>query len=309
MKAPYLFDLVHGLVVANLTFLLVATNVNASSNIKDGAYGINSDINNKDLISHDISAVGRRKLSKKNKATSKEVALYKGRGSIEGTYHYYGSCNNIYKAIIECGVFGGPNNIDSDLCIYKEFSVGAILTEEVPDAIALDNDLFYEPKLGTYYKEGNERIEKEANDVDPNEVCVLSGTFRHSSTVVDKGSKVLAIPLAKSNACNTPKQSCCLREGDEQNFQFVVKANILDNGDLNIDFSSDYGMKYYTDDFRMSGRLPEDAVEVFYVAKKSLQEEGSRQLQVAVTLYIVSVSVVWVVFVGVLGYLICSAIF
>ena len=109
--------------------------------------------------------------------------------------------------------------IETLLCIYEEYNVGAIIGEEkgveIPaEATALDNGLLHVPKDGTHYKDKDgTSYEKEGSNIDRNEVCVLSGTFRHSSTVVvNKGlrSGLLPIPLAKSNGCNKPtSQSCC----------------------------------------------------------------------------------------------------
>ena len=153
------------------------------------------------------TAVAQKKISKKNAYVSKDVAK-----SIEGSYYYLGSCNGIYKVNINCGTFGKPNNIDDrDLCIYEEYNVGAIIGEEegveIPaEATALDNGLLYVPKDGTHYKD-KDRIsyEKEGSNIDRNEVCVLSGTFRHSSTVVRSG--LLPIPLAKSKMAVTNRQA------------------------------------------------------------------------------------------------------
>ena len=57
------------------------------------------------------TAVVKRKLSKKNKYVSQDIAK-----SIEGLYYYLGSCASIYKVTIKCGHFGN----DRDLCIYEE---------------------------------------------------------------------------------------------------------------------------------------------------------------------------------------------
>jgi len=231
------------------------------------------------------TAVAKRKLSKKSKYVSKDIA-----NSVEGSYHYLGSCASIYKVTIKCDTFGNQNNIDrdSDLCIFEEYNVGAVIKEEegveIPvDAIDLDNGLWYVPKFGTtYYEEEDDTsYEQERNDIDPNEVCILSGVFRHSSTVVvDKGSpsELLPIPLAKSYGCSKQSQSCCA-DGDTKNFQFVVKANILDNGDLDINFSSNYGFSYYTDNISTSMELSKELKDVLYVAQKAeVVTEHGRQL-------------------------------
>ena len=167
------------------------------------------------------------------------------------------------------------------LCIYEEYNVGAIIGEEegveIPaEATALDNGLLYVPKDGTHYKD-KDRIsyEKEGSNIDRNEVCVLSGTFRHSSTVVRSG--LLPIPLAKSNGCNKPTSQSCCANADTQNFQFVVKANILDNGDLDISVSSSYGFAYYTDNINTSTEVPKEVTELMYTAQKDVVAEFGRR--------------------------------
>ena len=128
-------------------------------------------------------------------------------------------------------------------------------------------------KDGTSYEE-------EENNIDQNEVCVLSGTLRHSSTVVvNKGSPsgLGPIPLAKSDGCNKSTSQSCCANADTQNFQFVVKANILDNGDLDISFSSDYGVTYYTDKISTLTEVPKEVTELMYTAQKVVVAEFGRR--------------------------------
>ena len=274
---------------AAIFLLLGATNIESQSKFVPSPYATINDNRGSTAVAQSpyattindnrgSTAVAPRKLSKKNTLVSKEIAIAKE--SIEGSYYYLGSCNGIYKVNINCGTFGKPNNIDDrDLCIYEEYNVGAIIGEEegveIPaEATALDNGLLYVPKDGTHYKD-KDRIsyEKEGSNIDRNEVCVLSGTFRHSSTVVRSG--LLPIPLAKSNGCNKPTSQSCCANADTQNFQFVVKASILDNGDLDIGVSSNYGYTYYTDNM---STVPQELKEIMYVAKKVVVENGRREL-------------------------------
>ena len=260
------------------------------------------------------TAVSQKKISKKNAYVSKDVAK-----SIEGSYYYLGSCASIYKVTIKCGIFGHPNNIDDrDLCIYEEYKVGAIIAEEegveIPaDATALDNGVLFVPTEGTHYKDKDgTSYEEEGNNIDRNEVCVLSGTFRYSSTVVvnNKGSPsgLLPIPLAKSNGCNKPTSQSCCANADTQNFQFVVKANILDTGDLDIGFSSNHGFTYYTDTISPSTEMPEEVTELMYTAQKDvLAEYGRRKLCPQCFIAAVAIVVVlWVVKIGIDIYQSCT---
>merc|ERR1711865_642480 len=73
--------------------------------------------------------------------------------------------------------------------------------------------------------------------VDPNEVCIFSGTFSKSSRV--KNGKLLPTPLAVSSACQTRSE-----DGLIDNFRLVVIADINDDGTLIFDFSQDFGETY-----------------------------------------------------------------
>jgi len=168
--------------------------------------------------------------------------------SIEGNYTYVNRCDNVYQATVACGTFGLEGS-DPDLCIYMDYKIGNVANEtEVDDAIALDNGGFFIP---------NSNAGKEMAEIDSNEVCVYSGTFSASSRV--QGDNILPIPLATSNGCTS--------KNDTTNFEFVVKATILSNGDLDIGFSNDYGNSYYTDDVECPGR---------YIGRK--EDEDQRAL-------------------------------
>ena len=83
---------------------------------------------------------------------------------------------------------------------------------------------------------------------------------------------------------------------DTQNFQFVVRANILDNGDLDIGISSNLGFTYYTDNISMSTEVPEDMTELMYTAKKDVVAEyGRRQLVLVVGTVLTVIGVLAVV--------------
>ena len=240
------------------------------------------------------TAVVKRKLSKKNKDIAK---------SIEGLYYYLGSCAGIYKVIIKCGgTFGNQNNIDDkDLCIYEEYKVGTVIVEEegveIPaGAIALDNSngILFLPQDSTYLKDDD--------NIDRNEVCVLAGEFRHSSTVVvNKGSPsgLGPIPLAKSDGCNKSTSQSCCANADTQNFQFVVKANILNNGDLDISVSSNYGVTYYTDDISTLTEVPKEVTQLMYTAQKVVVAEFGRR-KLCPWCPVLVIAIVYVAIVGVL---------
>ena len=59
-------------------------------------------------------------------------------------------------------------------------------------------------------------------------------------------------------------------------FQMVVKANILDNGDLDIGISSNHGVTYYTDNISTSTEVPKEVKELMYTAQKDVVAEFGR---------------------------------
>jgi len=152
---------------------------------------------------------------------SKEKCAIKP-ASIEGEYSYFNKCGNIFLASITCGDFDG----DKDLCLYAEYSLGNIVEEEVAGSEPLDNGGFL-----VFDEAANK------DSVDPNEVCIFSGTFSKSSRV--KNGKLLPTPLAVSSACQTRSE-----DGLIDNFRLVVKADINDDGTLIFDFSQDFGETY-----------------------------------------------------------------
>ena len=78
-----------------------------------------------------------------------------------------------------------------------------------------------------------------------------------------------------------------------------MKANILDNGDLDISVSSNHGVTYYTDNISTSTEVPKEVKEVtelMYTAKKDVVlEYGRRQLVVVVGTVLAGIGVVAVV--------------
>ena len=70
---------------------------------------------------------------------------------------------------------------------------------------------------------------------------------------------------------------CKKFQSDLQNFQFVVKANILDNGDLDISVSSTYGLTYYTDNISKLTEVPKEVTELMYTAQKDVVAEFGRR--------------------------------
>ena len=67
------------------------------------------------------------------------------------------------------------------------------------------------------------------------------------------------IPLATSNGCKISTKK----------YQYVVSGELLDNGDMKLHFSDDYGASLYTDD--------EDLCPKAYVATKLDGNEGGRR--------------------------------
>ena len=164
---------------------------------------------------------------------------------IEGTYLYANQCGLVYQATVECGSFGIG---DDDLCLYSEFSAGSISNSTENGAVPIaGTDAYYVPS-GSEFDEDN--------------VCVFSGTFRKSSAFNydDEGNILfLPLPLASSNGCQVTTK----------NFKLVVKGTLSENEDsrkqIELDFSDDSGVSYYTDDKECS---------LSYVAFKLDDNEG-----------------------------------
>ena len=92
--------------------------------------------------------------------------------------------------------------------------------------VALDDDGFFKE---------NDKLPVDGSIIDPNNVCIFSGAFRASSAM--DGSNILKpIPLVTSNGCLATTT----------NFQTVVKGMVKEDGNLELDFSTDYGESYYT---------------------------------------------------------------
>ena len=153
------------------------------------------------------------KTSKKSAPTSSKMV------DIEGTYMYSGCNYRIFQLKITCGLFG-PN--DRDLCLYEEYSIGTLVQDATDETLEIEEGMFLLP----------DAVTQEGGIVDHNEVCVLSGTFRFSS--IQGGRDILPIPLASSNGCKRTTE----------NFKFVVKARVMNDGNLDLSFSNDLGVTY-----------------------------------------------------------------
>lgn len=155
--------------------------------------------------------------------------------SFEGTYLYTNKCGLVFQATIGCGestMFGD----DDDLCLYSEFSAGLISNSTEDGAVPIvGTDAFFVP---------NPILD--GSEVDKDTVCVFSGAFRKSSAFDydDEGNILfLPLPLASSNGCQVTTK----------NFKLVVKGTVVSEGEdgreqIELDFSDDSGVSYYTDD-------------------------------------------------------------
>jgi hypothetical protein len=182
-----------------------------------------------------------RKLSKKKAALMPKQWAVIGTNSIQGTYMYSNKCNNVFQATIECGLFGEG---DPELCKFSEYKVGDVVTE------CDEGEVVCVPLLdGNGFLKINDKLPSAGQLIDPNIVCTFSGTFRASSAMGDH-NMLYPIPLATSNGCPTTTT----------NFQTVVKGMVKEDGNLELDFSSDYGLSYYTKN--------ENVCPYSYIAKK-----------------------------------------
>jgi hypothetical protein len=117
------------------------------------------------------------------------------------------------------------------LCEFSEYKVGDVVTE------CDEGEVVCVPLLdGNGFLKVNDKLPSAGQLIDPNIVCTFSGTFRASSAM-DDGNMFHPIPLATSNGCPTTTT----------NFQTVVKGMVKEDGNLELDFSGDYGESYYTE--------------------------------------------------------------
>mmetsp|Transcript_14690 Transcript_14690/g.16530 ORF Transcript_14690/g.16530 Transcript_14690/m.16530 type:complete len:301 (+) Transcript_14690:550-1452(+) len=176
--------------------------------------------------------------------------------SIEGAYSYVGCNLNVFQATFLCGIFGDD---DPDLCLYQEVKTGQISDEaNSTDSVPTAGGQFYNPSsFGTDMT------------VDPDEVCVFSGTFRASAAL--KGNNILPIPMASSNGCLQVKQ----------NFKYSLKIEIKEDGNLKFDYSDDGGFTYYTEGRNSSPHLY-DAMKVEDKEGLVTVDSDGRRLQVVV---------------------------
>lgn len=178
----------------------------------------------------------------------------------EGVYAYSNKCGQIYLAKIACN--RDSNNIfdnmlhgsDPDpLCSYSEYKVADLVEDYQQGAEEVIDD---DGKVQGYMVISPD-AQTDGEPIDENNVCVYQGMFRESSAL--HGNVLRSIPLATSNGC---KKST-------KNYQYVVGAESLDNGDMKLHFSKDYGASLYTDDG--------DLCPTTYVAKKLDGNEGGRR--------------------------------
>jgi len=157
-----------------------------------------------------LSSSSRRNNKTSKKAGEGNAAGMVRRSSLEGTYQYLTRDDTIVQVTIGCGDDFGED--DPDLCLWSEFSQGTVLTT---------------PKTGSEPLPGKEGLHFLANPsrsddgtINPDRMCVFSGTFRRSSSMVedDDGDQLQlkAIPLASSNGCKNL----------HTNFQMVVKGTM-----------------------------------------------------------------------------------
>jgi len=175
-----------------------------------------------DLMIREQSSVAKhaRKLSKNTKSTATTKKL------IDGAWQYVGCDNRVFSMMFSCGLGGDP-----DLCLVSEIPLGKLFSTNEEGSEEVAPGIFYLPDPLV------------PNDIQEEDIvglmdttCVLSGTFRASSTI--KGKRILPIPLASSNGC----------EKETTNFKFFMKGKVLTNGSLDLDFSNDFGETYSTED-------------------------------------------------------------
>jgi len=223
-------------VASALVMGIPTTGLELSSD-EEGVSVVGQKLSNKSGKSTNSILKKPRKLTKKKKNKAEQA------GDIEGKFVYGGCGNNFYRAEIKCGIFS-PD--DQDLCLYEEFAIGSIVDTGSDKTIQLPGGGFFLPEP---------TVDPEEPTVDPEKVCLISGTFRKSTM---QGDDILPIPLATSNGC----QDISL------NFLFVLKATVMNDGNLDMSFSRDGGKTFYTDDVECP---------LAYVTTKAQTDDRSRR--------------------------------
>ena len=165
--------------------------------------------------------------SKKIPGGEQSDAIPDTAANIEGVYVYTNKCSMVYQAVIGCGL-----QQDEDFCLYTEFKLGILVDEEYPGSIPVPGN-----KDQSFLPNSELPSASDPGSVDPEKVCVFSGTFSKSARM--EGNALKPVPLASSHGCGT----------GFTNYQLVMRARITNSdGDLDLGFSSDYGETYYTDE-------------------------------------------------------------
>ena len=161
-------------------------------------------------------------------------------------------------------VMSSAMTIQTYVCIRK-FSRGTLLaTQEPASELLPGGDLFFLPNAAIL----------EDGTINPDSLCVFSGTFRRLSSMVEeedgghKQFKLKAVALASLIGCETTST----------NLKLVVKGTMkkADDNDetiLNLDFSDNFGFTYYTDT-KVCSRL--------YIGRKVDEGESNGQRDLAV---------------------------
>ena len=172
-----------------------------------------------------------RKFSKKKAALAPKRWTVTGTNSIQGTYMYTNKCNNVFQATIECDRFGDS---DPDLCMFSEYTIGDIVTDCDDDEVSAGICVALADRNG--FVKANDKLPVDGSILDKDTICEFSGTFRASSAM--DGNMVKPIPLASSNGCPTTTT----------NFKLVVQGIVTEDGNLELEFSDNFGQSYYTNE-------------------------------------------------------------
>jgi len=139
--------------------------------------------------------------------------------SLEGTRTYIGCSAEFFEMTIECGVFGDD---DPELCLLRAVGVGELMEGE--------DGLNYIRPFPDYVPN--------IDDIDPDKVCVASGTFSLDRVTEDM---LEPVPLTVSNGCSF--------QGVTEDYQYVVKGVIdREENTIQLSYSNDFGFTYYTDE-------------------------------------------------------------
>jgi len=196
-------------------------------------------------------------VAEKCQASCKKYLKKKLQPSLEGERLHVGCDAFVFKTHIQCDIFGEN---DPDLCMIQMVIVGK-LSEE---GTTISNGF----KFDSYAS-----YERDINDIDVETACMSSGVFTLDRV---EGRDLKPIPLINAGSGAGCKSMGLATPPD---YQFVVKGRMgRDGTTIDLSFSSDMGVSYYSDSYVSDAPY-------LYTASTFMDDETRRELSAGESLY------------------------